>query len=333
MGSLSEKIRTGAPLPLPLDLLLRTLTPVQRAGMWLRLQGARTRVPAQVISFGNLSAGGTGKTPAVIERAARELAAGRRVAVLTRGYGSENTPEPWVVAGASPPASADAPLLYRQIGDEAALMLRRLPGLTVVKAANRVRGAEAALKAGCDTLLLDDGFQAVALERDENILMVDAANPFGNGHLLPRGILREPLSAARRATEIILTRCDQARDLEELEARLRSYCPDAPIRRTRHAPTGLWRVCDGEELPLETLRGQDVTAACAIARPEAFFHTLEELGANLRTRHALPDHAELPLTHFAKDTLCVVTEKDAVRLQNPGKNVLALAISLEEYAG
>ncbi|MBI2431890.1 MAG: tetraacyldisaccharide 4'-kinase, partial [Candidatus Hydrogenedentes bacterium] len=192
--------------PSPLDYLLGVGTPLVRLGMWWRLRGPRTRVEARVISLGNLTAGGTGKTPAVIARAQAEIAAGRRVAVLTRGYGSQRVREPYVLPPGTP--LPETPL-YKLIGDEPALIRRRAPGITLVKSADRVAGAHAAIAAGCDTILLDDGFQAVALERDENILLVDATNAFGNGHLLPRGILREPVAAAGRATEIILTRCDQ----------------------------------------------------------------------------------------------------------------------------
>ena len=169
--------------------------------MWCRLQCPRTRVNARVISFGNITAGGTGKTPAVIERARQEVASGRKVAVLTRGYGSQSK-ESLIVANES---SED---LYLRIGDEPALIARKVPRAIVIKCADRVLAAKTAIdEHGCDTLIMDDGFQHVRLERDENIVLIDAANPFGNGHLLPRGILREPLHALKRATHFILTRC------------------------------------------------------------------------------------------------------------------------------
>ena len=286
----AERIRRGEPIPAPLGFLLEAATPVTRLGMAWRLHRPRTRVEARVISLGNITAGGTGKTPAVIERAQRELDAGRRVAVLTRGYGSGRRREPVVITPGSPTDG-----LVDRVGDEAAVILRRVPEVTIVKGADRVAGARVAIdRCNCDTLILDDGFQHVMLERDENILVIDATNPFGNGRLLPRGILREPLDAMCRATAIVLTRCDQVVGLDILESQVRLLALRAPIRKTRHAPSGLWRVEDGEALPLDFLAGKDVTAACAIGNPEAFFDTLASLGACITQQMPFRDHAHIP---------------------------------------
>jgi len=294
--------------------------------MWLRLQRTRSRVPAFVISFGNITVGGTGKTPAVIERAQRELAAGRRVAVLTRGYGARKSPEPLVI---TPDAGIEG--LAEYAGDEPALIARRVPGVILVKSANRVAGARvAAGEYGCDVLILDDGFQHVALERDENCLMIDATNPFGNGCLLPRGILREPLSAMKRATSVILTHCDQASDLDSVVERVRSLCPGARLRKTRHAPFGLWRVEDGTRADLEMIRGREVTAACGIANPEAFFRTLTELGTTVNARLAYRDHWAIPRSVLPTSGIVIITEKDAVRMREAAPNVYALAIELRD---
>ncbi len=323
MHALAERIRRGEPIPVALAALLQALTPAVRAGMWFRLQGMRTRVDARVISFGNITAGGTGKTPAVIERAQKEIAAGRRVAVLTRGYGSRKETEPLLIAAGDAPDD-----LAARVGDEPALIRRRVPGVVLVKAAQRVLGARAAIEHGCDTLILDDGFQHVALQRDENVLVIDAVNPFGSGHLVPRGILREPLSAMGRATHVLLTRCDQARDVESLTAQVRKYCPQQPVRRACHAPCGLWRVSDGQAAPLDTLRGEEVTALCGIGHPESFFRTLESLGAAVRSRVVLPDHGVIPADRIPRTGRVVTTEKDAMRLRDISDNVWALAIEL-----
>lgn len=322
----AEKIRRGEDIPLPLALALSAAVPVVQLGMWRRLRGPRHRVAARVISFGNITTGGTGKTPAVIERARIEVAAGHHVAVLTRGYGSQKTPEPLIV----PPGDAN-PDLADRIGDEAALLRYRVLEVTIVKSADRVAGAQAAIAyGGCDTILLDDGFQQVALERDENILVIDATNPFGNECLLPRGILREPLGAMHRATAILLTRCDQAKELPALEAWLHALCPGIPLRKTRHAPARLWRVADGAESPLETLQNTEITALCAIGNPDAFFKTLEALGANLRQQIPFPDHQAIPTEAIPEEGLVVTTEKDAMRLKSPPENVLALGIELQD---
>lgn len=325
-ATLTDRIRNGESLPLPLHLALWFASLGQRFGMWLRLRRAPVKVSARVISYGNITAGGVGKTPAVIERAKREIEAGNRVAVLTRGYGAAHAREPLILQ----PGEADAHSAVR-FGDEAALIARRAPGVWIVRSANRVAGAGAAVEKGCNVVIMDDGFQAVTLERDENILLVDATNPFGNGYLLPRGVLREPLSAMRRATEIMLTRCDQTHgNLDDIERVVRRHAPDAPIRRARHRPSGLWRLCDGGEAPLSLLRENPVRAVCAIGNPEAFLNTLRELGANIAETHCLPDHASIPDALLDAAIPTIMTEKDAMRLSTvPSAEIYALAITLE----
>jgi tetraacyldisaccharide 4'-kinase len=249
------------------------------------------------------------------------------VAVITRGYGSSKTAEPLIIL---PGESVEN--IAARVGDEPALIRRCLPEVVIVKAARRVAGAEAAIERGCDTLILDDGFQHVALERDENVLVIDAANPFGNGFLVPRGILREPLSAMRRATHLLLTRCDQAGNLDSLLNTLQEYCPHLPLRKTRHAPGGLWRVCDGQTAPLESLRGAKVTALCGIGHPESFFKTLASLGTEIVDKHVFPDHGKIAIETIRTADRVITTEKDAMRLQNANDQVWALAINLEDIA-
>lgn len=322
-----ERVRAGAPIPLPLAALLTAATPLVRLGMWRRRRLPRVRVSAQVISFGNITAGGTGKTPAVIEYARRCVDAGRRVAVVTRGYGSRRITEPALLEPGQP-----LPCLARDFGDEAALIAHCVPGIHVVKSADRVAGARFAIeRLGCDVIILDDGYQYLPLERDENILLIDATNPFGNGRLVPRGILREPLAAMARATSIVLTRCDQTADPGATVARIRALCPGIPIRLTRHAPARLWRVADGEPQPVEALQGREIEARCAIGNPAAFFQTLEGLGAKTVSRTAHRDHARMTALPDTEACWVVVTEKDAVRLENPPPNVYALGVDLADF--
>jgi len=323
---LAEKIRKNEPIPFPLAALLEAGTPVVRIGMWARSRRPRVRVPARVISFGNITAGGTGKTPAVIERARREIAAGHKVAVLTRGYGSKQEKNP-IVATLSTPLED----LCGVLGDEGALILRNAPCI-VVKCPDRVAGAHVAIEEyGCDTLLLDDGFQYVRLERDEDIVVIDTTNPFGNGRLIPRGILREPLMSLGRASAFLLTRCDQVKDPAPMIETLRAISPHSPIRTTRHAPKYLSRVDDASTVGLEFLRGKPIKAVCAIANPEAFFKTLEQLGARITQRLALPDHSELPEEALEGKSITVITEKDAVRLMSARPNVLSLHVEIEDF--
>lgn len=324
-NSLATRIRRGEPIPWPVGVGLSALTPLWRLGMWRRLRQPEERVEARVISFGNITAGGTGKTPAVIERARAEVDAGHRVAVITRGHGSEATEEPLALT-----ADEAGPEVYRRIGDEPALILRRVPEALIVKSRDRVAGARLAVdRYGCDTLILDDAYQAVRLARDENVLVIDASNPFGSGHILPRGILREPLAAMGRATHVLLTRCDQAKDLPALEAVIEEHCPGIPVRGTRHAPDRLWRVRTGEALPLDHLQGLDVIASCGIGNPEAFQQTLMALGAKVTLAFATPDHTPAFVAGDQRVTT-VVTEKDAVRMADPPENVLALGIELAD---
>lgn len=323
--SLTEKIRRNEPIPLPLAALLTAASWAMPIGMWLRMLKPRVRVDARVISFGNITAGGTGKTPAVIERARAELAAGKRVAVLTRGYGSEEH-EHVVVTPESRQKN-----LFEEIGDEATLIFRKAPGVIIVKSPDRVAGAKRAVyNYSCEVLILDDGYQYVQLERDENILMVDAVNPFGNGHLIPRGILREPVEAVERATAICLTRCDQATDVDKLIARLKELNPNAPIRKTRHVPKTLGNVQSGEEVGLDFINGQHIKAVCGIASPEAFVRTLKSLGAIVEQAESVADHADIPPEALQSKIPIITTEKDAVRIENAPTNLFALGVELEE---
>lgn len=327
LTDIAERVRRGDPLPLPWDWLLRAATPLTRAGMRWRLRQPVESVEATVISYGNITAGGTGKTPAVIACVQEQIAAGRRVAVVTRGYGSTPVAEPFVVPCDMPRAE-----IVRLVGDEPALIRHHAPECVLVKAARRIDGARAAMADhDCDVIVLDDAYQHVQLARNQNICLIDASNPFGNGHLVPRGILREPLSALRRATHIELTRCDQAEDLDGLVHRLETLAPGVPLRKTIHAPGDLWRVSDGARLPLDEARGQSVTAVSAIGHPEAFHRTLRDLGTDLIETRTFRDHAAIPPAALQTDGIVVTTEKDAMRLAAPPDHVYALAITLRDY--
>ncbi len=323
---IAGRIRRGDRIPAPIALALSVCTPAVRVGMGLRKLRRVHRVDARVISFGNITAGGTGKTPAVIERALAEIAAGHRVAVLTRGYAAPS--------GARPADSTDlrGESAYEALGDEAALILQKVAGVIVIKNADRVAGARRAIDHHqCDVLLLDDGFQYLRLARDEDVVLIDATKPFGNGHLLPRGILREPPTALGRATHVIVTHADAAADLHELDARIRELAPHAPIRHTRHAPVALRNLATGERVPLEWLRGQTLSVACAIAEPGRFMKTIEHLGARIEKAATAPDHAPIePALSLLSGTI-IITEKDAARLSSPQSNdTYAMEIELKD---
>ncbi len=325
--SIAAQVRRGDRLPIPLALALEACTPAVRIGMWHRARRPRHRVDARVVSFGNITAGGTGKTPAVIERARAEIAQGRRVAVLTRGYAAPSGRRPFD----SPNLLDGSPFVV--LGDEAALILHKVPRVVVLKDADRVASARRAIESyTCDLLILDDGFQYLALERDENVVMIDATNPFGNGRLIPRGILREPPAALARATHIIVTHADRSPDVVELQSRLRALAPRAPVRLTCHAPVAVRDLNTGERHALGWLRDRRVTLACAIASPRSFVDTAVALGARVATVITRPDHASVASAVRSAPPPVIVTEKDAVRLTAPPPESYALEIELRDFS-
>ncbi len=293
-----------------------------------------------VVVVGNLTVGGTGKTP-VVEKFARALRdRGRKVAILSRGYKSK-TPPVWKKAWYAithtdePPPRVvsdgqDIFLDSEQAGDEPYMLARNLPGVVVLVDKNRVKaGAYAIKRFACDTLVLDDGFQYLALKGRLNLLLVDKTNPFGNGHLLPRGILREPVKHLRRANYIFLTKSNGRRD-PELEAQIARYKPDADVIECAHRPKYLQRMdakagaAAGRE-PLAWLKGRRILAFCGIATPESFEKFLRELGALLVGRERFLDHyrytpedlEELYDAAEREGAECLVTtEKDAVRISD-----------------
>ena len=307
---------TGSPSPLP--KVLRWAGPALAAGFGLgvalRRLAYRTglkkakRAPIPVISVGNLSVGGTGKTPAVAfivkGLLARRLA--KRPAILMRGY------------GASKPGESN---------DEARELMRALPGVTLIVNPDRHAGALQAAAQGCDIAVLDDGFQHWQLQRDLDLVLVDATAPFGGGHLLPRGWLREGPAALLRADQVIITRSDliEARELEGLVGRLKGFSPRASIFTSRHAPLRLRRLFVKAPFePPTALAGRKVLAACGLGNPATFFMTLKRLGASIERPVVYPDHCpyacedlrflQKEAHHFHVDGI-VVSAKDAVKLE------------------
>ena len=210
---------------------------------WFYDLGVLRRFPlgCQVISIGNVTAGGTGKTP-VTEKFARELtAAGRKVAILSRGYRRKEAPwwqrtftqviEPPLVVSDGKHVLLDA----ATGGDEPYMLASNLPGVCVIVDRNRVKAGRWAIRRfGCDTLILDDGFQYQRLKHSLEVVLVDKTNPFGNGHMLPRGVLREPAEHISRADVIFLTKSDG--NTEEVIKEIREYNTKAEIIECRHAP-------------------------------------------------------------------------------------------------
>jgi tetraacyldisaccharide 4'-kinase len=321
-------------------------------GVQLRLWLYRKRILRDhplgclVVVVGNLTVGGTGKTPVVEKFAQALLDRGRKVAILSRGYKSKAPPfwkKAWygITHTAEPPprvvSDGQRVLLdSEEAGDEPYMLARNLPGVVVLVDKNRVKaGAYAIKKYGCDTLVLDDGFQYLRLKGQLNLLLVDKTNPFGNGHLLPRGILREPVKHLRRANYIFLTKSNGRRDTE-LEALIARHKPDADIIECAHRPKYLQRLdakpgLDAGREALDWLKGKRVFAFSGIATPESFEKFLRDLGALLVGRERFLDHyrytpEDLEDLYDAAEReradCLVTTEKDAVRISDPGGSPL-----------
>ncbi len=286
-----------------------------------------------VVVVGNLTVGGTGKTP-VVEKFARILhERGRKVAILSRGYKSKKESLLKKIWRKLSHGEEDPPkivsdgknvLLDSEVaGDEPYMLACNLPGVVVLCDKNRVKaGSYAIRRFGCDTLILDDGFQYLPLKGRLNLLLVDKTNPFGNQHLLPRGILREPINHLKRATYILLTKSDGTRD-DALFELIREYNSEAEIIECAHKPQFLQSVYDDKRLPLDALKGARVAAFCGIASPESFENMLCEFGADIRYNQRFLDHhrfTRAEVEHLYEKVaagdfdMIVTTEKDAVRL-------------------
>lgn len=328
---------TGADL---LRGLLRGLSVVFTGLVQLRLWLYRIGVKryhtlgCQVISVGNLTVGGTGKTP-VVEVLARLLEAnGRRVAILSRGYKREKKPflERWkdrllLRSGEEPPPQVvtDGETVFMDSahsGDEPYMLARNLRGVAVIVGSDRVRSGKYAIKKlGCDTLILDDGFQHLRLKHRLDIVLVDATNPFGNGRCLPRGILREPVRNIKRAGFIFITKSRPTGE-PELRQTLRALNPTAEISECRHSAKYFQDVYTDEKQPLTMAEGKRVVAISGIARPRGFENELVRQGAEVLDHRMFPDHhrftsgeiMEVANRAVEMDADCLVTtEKDAVR--------------------
>lgn len=270
--------------------------------------------PVPVVSVGNLTVGGTGKTPATLWLAGRLRADGRRPAIVTRGYGGTLAGRTVVVGRTGKPL-----LGVDEIGDEAALLATRFEG-PVVCGADRVAAVALAVEEGADLVVLDDGFQHWRLGRDVEIVLVDGRAGFGNGSLLPAGPLREPVAALRRADAVVVTKTAPVGPLAET---LRRRAPDIPLFSAELAPVSLSQWEDGElrTRSLGDLVGRRVVTVSAIAEPRSFYELLGQLEAQAVEVLEYPDHHRFTQSDWHRINkaahaadLVVCTEKDLVKL-------------------
>jgi len=238
---------------------------------WLRIR----RVNAIVFSVGNITVGGTGKTPLVIWLCS-QIAQSYGCAILTRGYRATQNSKPTT----------------KNYSDEPAILSEHCPQARVIVNPDRVAGGvEAVSQFGSKVLIADDGFQHRRLARDLDIVTIDAGRPFGYGRMLPAGLLREPVTELKRADAVVITRCEQADEVElnVLEEKLRVFNPALIIARSVHAPVCM-KSQTGEEFSIEKLKGKKIFAFCGIGNPDAFFNTIKALGAELVGSKIYNDH-------------------------------------------
>lgn len=321
-----------------LNTVLKPLTCPYRAAIFARNRAYDAgifhsrRLPVPVISIGNISTGGTGKTPAAMALALEASARGLRPVILTRGYGGSARGTVVVSDGKTVHLDAGA------AGEEAFLMASRLPGVPVVKSPKRFPGGVLAVERfNPGVIILDDGFQHRALARDVDIVLVDGSRPLADECLLPAGRLREPVSSLRRAGEIVITKADvAARD--NMTAFLLRQGISAPISTLDYRPVDLVSYGGGTK-PLSTLAGRRLLAFCGIANPEHFRRLLVEQGANVLEFIAFRDHHR----YGADDALAirnqadrlgaemvVTTEKDLVKMPEPGFWALSICVAFEK---
>ena len=291
---------------------------------WLYGRGVlkSRRLDRPVVAIGNVTVGGTGKTPAVMLVVETLLQLGHRPAVVSRGYG-RRTDGVRVVAD-----TAKIFVEPEDAGDEPFLLARRLPGVPVVVGANRGEAAQLAVERfDASVIVLDDAFQHRTLDKDLEIVMARAHAPWGNGRLLPAGPLREPLAALARAHVVVATGARDADDVADVMPAIARYAPGVPVIPAMYVATECWDARRMQPASLDDLRSARVLGFAGIGAPEGFRRTLEELGATVTGLVAFDDHHWYTSTDVGRlveraralgaDAL-VTTEKDWVRLLRLG---------------
>ena len=292
--------------------------------------GRRKRLPFRVISIGNLTTGGTGKTPATIAIAKEALARGLSPIILTRGYRGKAKGPCFVTKGEAPLLTAE------EAGDEPLLMASRLRGVPIVKGPDRYESGTFAIEAlglnqeqgsSGTIFLLDDGFQHFRLYRDLDIVLIDGEHPFGRGRLLPTGRLREPLTSLCRANTMVITKGrntsgSSGPDTEMIFRTVRKHNPSAKVHSAGHLPVTAGD-SKGTGHPVSIIAGEPVFGFCGIASPDSFQRTLTEAGAVISGFRSYPDHHSYKASDIAlvakeaEESKCrwiVTTEKDIIKI-------------------
>lgn len=281
----------------------------------------KQKLPAKVISIGNLSMGGSGKTPTAALVAEILLRGGKKPAILSRGYGGKRK-------GSSPLAVSDGEKIaatWRTAGDEPFLLARNIKGVPVIVGKDRMASGKMALeKLKCDALILDDGYQRLGLERDYNLCLIDcAAKDIFEDRLFPSGRLREPISQLKRADAFLLTHWEETPGNKKMSERLEIEF-GKKIFRARHVPCSWLDTATGKDLSLEEAKGKKILAFCGIANPSSFLDVLKGMGCGPAAFLSYPDHyaylrADMESMKSKVEklgaNLIATTEKDWVRLE------------------
>jgi len=322
--SLSLLFALGRPLSGAYSLLMMLRSAAYRRGFLKSRE-----LPCRVISVGNLSMGGTGKTPHVMTLAEWFRDRGLEPAVITRGYGGRAGKGPLVVSDGT------EVLVSPEVGgDEPVMMAGALPGVPVIAGSDRFSGGRLAVRRfGSRVIILDDGFQHFALRRDIDLVLLPASNPLGTGRVFPGGNLRESPTALKRATAILITKAEEMDDADReiIRGEIHAICPGRPVFFSRLEPSGPNRMANSMEQETEQMPGGMLYAFCAIADPDSFFFCLERLEVKIAGRKALRDHhpytpADLSaLAGYAADQGAaglVTTAKDWVKIKPLWKDIL-----------
>ena len=302
------------PLSLLYDAVTRTRLSLYRRGTF-----HTTKLDRPVISVGNITTGGTGKTP-LVEWVARTVAAqGKKVCILTRGYGRKDPHLQGIVSDGYGVLASPA-----EAGDEPYLLATKLTGLAaVISSADRIAAAEEAIKDfGTECFVLDDGFQHLRLARDLNIVTIDATNPWGGGRLLPYGRLREAPEGLSRADCVVLTRCDQVESVNDLRAEIARLTGDRPIFNSSMRTVGVGAP------------RTRVAAFCAVGNPASFFEQVRRAGYEVVLERSFPDHHvysqnEIDSLTYPGAEALITTAKDAVKLHSLSFSIPCYVLEVE----
>jgi tetraacyldisaccharide 4'-kinase len=317
----------------PLSLLYGAVTRTRRS-LYQRGTFHTTKLGFPVISIGNITVGGTGKTP-LVEWVARTLyAEGKSVCILTRGYGRKDPQREVIVSDGYGVLATPA-----EAGDEPYLLATKLAGqVAVISSANRIEAASTATSSfGANCFVLDDGFQHLRLARDLNIVTIDATNPWGGGHLLPYGRLRETPENLSRADCVVITRCEQVENIDDLREEIARLTGGRPIFKSHMRTSRVAWIKNNAESLKPPAR---VAAFCAVGNPSAFFEQLRRAGFELALEKSFADHhiysqADVDsVVRAASDTgasALVTTAKDAVKLRGLSFSLPCYVLEIEMW--